>query len=203
MSFEEILLYLTTKQAIIIYSVILISAFIENIFPPFPSDTIILAGAYLAGQGSLGYIPLYISALIGGLAGAMVLYYFGWTRGRAFFMKYDRYYFKIENLHKIERMFKKWGDIILLVYRFMAGIRSVVAVAAGIGSVPVYRMTLFSFVSFCLWYGLLIGGMFLLKSNWRKLVDIMKSYHIILVGASAVAITIWLVIIYKRSGIRK
>jgi membrane protein DedA with SNARE-associated domain len=203
MSFEEILFYLTTQQAIVIYIIVSLSAFIENIFPPFPSDTITLVGAFLAGRGELGYMQLYLSVIIGGLAGAMVLYYLGRSKGRRFFIRYDSYYLKLENMHKIERLFKKWVDPILIVSRFMAGVRSVVALTAGIGNVPVSRMIIFTLISFCLWYAILIGGMFLLKSNWQKLVEFIRSYNVILVVVSALVIMAWLIIVYKKSGIKK
>lgn len=203
MAFEEILQYLATKQAVTIYIILAISAYIENVFPPWPSDTMLLVGAFLAGRGELSYLSLYLCVIIGGLAGTMTLYYIGNKKGRSFFEKYDKYYFKIENMQKIEKWFDKWGNLLLIVSRFLAGIRSVVAITAGIGNVPVSRMTVFSLISFCLWYAVLIGGMYLLKSNWMKLVEVIKSYNIILIVASAIVVTVWLFIIYKRSGIKK
>jgi membrane protein DedA with SNARE-associated domain len=199
MNFEEIILYLTTKQTIAIYAIIAFSAFIENVFPPYPSDTIILAGAFLAGTGELAYIPLFLSATAGGLAGAMVLYYLGFTKGRSFFYKYDRSYFKIDNMIKVERWFARWGDYLLVVSRFIAGVRSVIAISAGIGKVPVSRMIFLSLISFCLWYLMLIGGMHLIKSNWQKMVEFINSLNIFLVIISAVVLTVWLVIIYLRN----
>ncbi len=186
-----------------IYIIVLLGAFIENIFPPFPSDTITLASAFLAGQGELGYIPLFMAATAGGLAGAMTLYFLGRFKGRSFFIKYNRLYLKLENLHKIERWFKRWGAFALIISRFMAGVRSVIAIAAGIAKVPSPRMAILTLISFCLWYAVLIGGMYLLKSNWRKLVEVVKSYNILLVVLSALIITIWLMVIYKRSRIKQ
>jgi len=78
-----------------------------------------------------------------------------------------------------------------------------VAIAAGVGDVPAGRMAVFTFISFCLWYSVLIGGMYLLKSNWPKLVEAVKSYNILLVIISALAITAWFIIIYRRSGIKR
>jgi membrane protein DedA with SNARE-associated domain len=199
MTFDQIIVFLTTKHALVIYAIIAGSAFIENIFPPYPSDTIILAGAYMAGQGNLSYVHLFIFATIGGLAGAMVLYALGYVKGRSYFIKYNKAYFKLENMTKIERWFSRWGDLVLIVSRFIAGVRSIIAIAAGIGQVPPARMTIFSAISFALWYLFLIGGMFLLKSNWHKLVHIIKTYTIFLIIISAVIMTIWLVIIYMRS----
>lgn len=203
MGFEEILFYLTSQQAVTIYIVVYISALIENIFPPFPGDIITLVGAFLAGHGSLGYIQLFLFVVAGGMTGAMLLYYLGRTKGRSFFIKYDRSYLRMENLHRIESWFKRWSVLVLVVSRFIAGFRSVVAISAGIGSVPVSRMTFFTLISFCLWNTLLIGGMFLLKSNWWKLVDVIKSYNTTLIIISALVIMVWLVIIYRRSAVKK
>lgn len=203
MSFEGILFYLTSQQAVTIYFVVFISAFIENIFPPFPGDIITLVGAFLAGYGELGYIPLFIFVVAGGMSGAMLLYYLGRTKGRSFFIKYDRSYLKVDNLHRIESWFKKWGFLVLLLSRFIAGFRSVVAISAGIGGVPTSRMTLFTLISFCLWNTFLIGGMFLLRSNWQELVGFIGSYNTAVIIISALVITIWLVIIYRKSSIKK
>jgi membrane protein DedA with SNARE-associated domain len=199
MNFESILFYLTSQGAIFILAIVFVSSIIENLFPPFPGDFIILAGAYLAGRGEVHYLAVYAFAVAGGLAGAMILYYLGRWKGRSLFIRYDKYYLKVENLTKIERWFKRWGVLVLIFSRFIAGARSVIAIAAGIGEVPVRQMTIFTFISFCLWNGLLIGGMYLLKSNWVKLVHIIKSYNMILVIASAILLLGWLVIVYRRS----
>jgi len=202
MSFEEIILYLTTKQAIVVYLILAFSAFIENIFPPYPSDLIILAGAFMAGTGEINYIPLFIVTTIGGLAGAMVLYFFGYTKGRLFFQKYNRSYFKLEYLAKIEIWFQRWGNMILILSRIVAGVRSLIAIAAGIAKVPAPRMTFFTLISFCLWYGILIGGMYLVKSNWLELVRLIKSYEMLVIIFSAIIVTIWLIIIYRKNRVR-
>ncbi len=203
MGFEEIILYLTTKQAVMVYLILAASAFIENIFPPYPSDMIILAGAFLAGTGEINYVPLFVFTTIGGLAGAMVLYIFGYTKGRSIFVKYNRSYFKLENLDKIEGWFQRWGNLILIFSRFVAGLRSLIAISAGIGKVPAPRMTFFTLISFCLWYGIMIGGMYLVKSNWLELVRLIKSYNMVVVIFSAIIVTIWLIIIYRRNRVRE
>jgi len=199
MSFDELLLYLTTKQAITIYVVIWVSAFVENVFPPFPSDAIVLAGAFMAGEGRLAYLPLFLIATLGGLSGAMLLFYLGKSRGRFYFMRYNKQYFKIENLQKIEGWFHRWGSPILIISRFVPGVRSVIAIAAGIGGVRAPRMLVLTLISFSLWYGLLLTGMYLVKSNWQQLVEFIRSFNYVLIIVSAVVLTTWLIIVYMRS----
>jgi membrane protein DedA with SNARE-associated domain len=199
MTFESVLFYLTSQAAIYIYLIILISAVIENLFPPYPGDAVVLAGAFLAGRGDIGYIPLFIIAVAGGMFGAMILYYLGRWKGRLLFEKYDKYYLRLDNLSKIENWFRRWGIWVLLFSRFVAGARSVIALAAGVGNVPIRRMSICTLISFCLWNSVLIGGMYLLKSNWPKLTHMIKSYNMALVIASAILLLIWLAIVYKRS----
>jgi membrane protein DedA with SNARE-associated domain len=199
MSFEEVVVYLTTKQAILVYAIIIGSAFIENIFPPYPGDLFVLAGAYLAGQGDLNYIMVYLLALIGGLVGAMLLYSLGFYKGRKFFFKYNKSYFKLENMDKIARWFDKWGYSVLLASRFIPGVRSVIAITAGVGKVPVFRMTILTLISFMLWFLALVGGMYLVKSNWQKLVEIIEQFNILIIAVSGIVILVWLIIIYRRN----
>jgi membrane protein DedA with SNARE-associated domain len=199
MTFESVLFFLTSQGAIYIYLIILLSSIIENLFPPYPGDAVVLAGAFLAGRGDIGYLPLFIIAVAGGMIGAMLLYYLGHKKGRSLFEKYDKYYLRLENLNKIENWFRRWGIWVLLFSRFVAGARSVIALAAGVGNVPVKRMSVFTLISFCLWNGILIGGMYLLKSNWPKLTHMIKSYNMALVIASAILLLIWLAVVYKRS----
>lgn len=199
MTFDSIVFYLTSQAAIYVYLVILVSAIIENLFPPYPGDVVVLAGAFLAGRGDIGYIPLFILSVTGGMIGAMLLYSLGRKRGRLLFEKYDKYYLRLENLTKIENWFRRWGIWLLLFSRFVAGARSVIALAAGVGNVPVKRMTILTLISFCLWNAVLISGMYLLKSNWTKLTHLIKTYNLVLVIASAIVLLIWLAIVYKRS----
>lgn len=68
-----------------IYTILFLSAFVENIFPLFPSDVVILIGACLVGKGDIEFIPLAISIVSGGFLGFMGVYAIGRYRGRPFF----------------------------------------------------------------------------------------------------------------------
>lgn len=203
MSFEELLFYLTTKHALVIYAAVAFGAFVENLFPPFPSDVLVLVGAYLAGRGDVHYIPLFLMVTSGGFLGAMLVYYLGRTKGRRFFERYDRSYLRLENLRRIERWFDRWGSAVLLLSRFLAGVRAVVALAAGLGNVPALRMTVFTLIGFCLWYAILIAGMYFVKTRWHSMVDIVETYTALTLIITAVLITIWLVVVYSRSMAKK
>jgi membrane protein DedA with SNARE-associated domain len=192
MTFDQILEFVRSQNEFIIYGILLVSAFVENVFPPFPGDTMILAGAYLAGQGNIAYIGVLTSVVLGGLAGAMVLYAIGKISGRNFFENGRGRYLIGGNLNRAEQMFDKYGGMIILGSRFMAGIRSAIAVTAGIVDYDLYRMSILTLISFVLWDGLLIGLMIYFKSNWRMIIELIRQFNIIFLVAGALILSGWI-----------
>lgn len=192
MTFDQILEFIRSQNVFIIYAILLISAFIENIFPPYPGDAITLSGAYLAGEGNISYIGVLISVLAGGIAGAMTLYFFGRIKGRPFFETGRGKYLIKGNLGRIDTLFVKYGNVIILFSRFLAGIRSAVAVAAGISEVDVKRMAALSTISILVWNALLIGLMIYTKSNWRKIVELIQHFDIVLISLGILILIIWI-----------
>ena len=75
--FEEILNSMTTFSPLIIYSVLLVMPFVENVFPPAPSDFIVALGGTLIVSGTINFIPALIITSIGSEAGFLFLYYLG------------------------------------------------------------------------------------------------------------------------------
>lgn len=197
MSLEQILEFIQNQNEFIIYGIIVAGSFIENIFPPFPGDSVTIAGAIVAGFGNTSYIGVLVSATIGGLSGAMFLYYLGRIKGRRYFR--NSRYFGESSLTRVESLFAKFGDLIIIFSRFVVGIRSAIAVAAGIGDVHPLRMTLLTIISFMIWNGILLGLVFYTKANWRMITEIGRKYNYILF-AIIIAVTLILLArwIWKR-----
>jgi membrane protein DedA with SNARE-associated domain len=200
MSFEQILHFVQSQNEFIIYGILLVSAFIENIFPPFPGDTITLAGAYLAGEGNIAYIGVLVSVVAGGIAGAMTLYVIGKAAGRQYFETGRGRYLTRGSLVKIERMFDKYGSAIILSSRFITGIRSAIAVTAGIVRYDIYRMAILTTISFVLWTGTLMGLMVYFKSNWRAIAHLVRHFNAVILVLGALLLLGWIIrILWKRN----
>jgi len=198
MSFDQILNFIQSQNEFIIYGILVIGLFIENIFPPFPGDTLTIAGALIAGKGHTSYIGVYLSATLGGLLGALFLYYLGKNRGRQYFKSNS--HFGESALMKVESLFSRFGDMIIVFSRFFIGIRSAVSVAAGLGDVALPRMALLTLTGFIIWNGLILGLVFYSKSSWNVIAAIGKKYNYMILTVSLAAIAIllsrWL---WKRS----
>ncbi len=191
MSFDQVLEFIRFQNGFVIYGILLMSAFIENLFPPFPGDMVTLAGAFVAGEGNIGYIGVLVSTTSGGLLGMLVLYYLGRSKGRRFFERRNSKYIGKAALERVEALFQRYGNSLLIVSRFLAGVRSAVAIAAGIGDVRPSRMVGLSLISFLLWNGILLGLMIASKSNWEMIMDIVRKYtYLLFISGAAVILAL-------------
>lgn len=192
MNFEQIINFIHAQNPIIIYAVLLLSAYTENIFPPFPGDAVTLAGIFVAGAGEISYIGVMISVVLGGTLGAMSLYFLGKYKGRAFFTTGSGRKLTGGHLEKVDKLFGRFGAAIIIGGRFFPGIRSAIAVTAGIARMDVVRMIILTTLSFIVWNGILMGLMIYSKSNWRMIIDLVKQYNIILIIIALVIVIIWM-----------
>ena len=193
MTFEQIVAYVQSQPLALIYTILFVSAFFENIFPPFPGDAVMLAGAYLAGRGHITYIGVLLSTVGGGLTGTMAVYFVGKTAGRKFFETGKGRFLVKNNLSKAEDLFAKYGSLIVVISRFLAGVRSAIAIAAGVVRYDTVKMGLLTTISFFLWYGLLTSFMIYSKSNWQLLIELVKKYNLILLAIGVVILIVWII----------
>ncbi|MGB2696411.1 MAG: DedA family protein [Candidatus Zixiibacteriota bacterium] len=194
----DLLELISTRGALWFYMFLYASCVTEGLFPPYPGDTVILLGGFFASLGKLDYFLVFFLSATGSLTGAMILYYLGKKRGRRIFSKG-----KILNpllLGKIEGWFRRYGDKVILASRFLAGVRSGVALTAGVGNVRTRIMVLYSLISIFLWNGMIIFTAGILGKNWQGLYRFLVIYNRIvltLLGAAIIVGLIYYFIIRK------
>ena len=159
--------YLSSLPNTLIYILLGISAFVENVFPPIPGDTITAFGAFLVGTQRLSFLGVYISTTVGSLCGFMTLFWIGSILGRKFFIEKDYRFFKAADILKAEEWFRKYGYFLVLLNRFFPGIRSVISLAGGISELKPVPTTLLALISACAWNLLWILAGYFLGTNWE------------------------------------
>lgn len=179
---DRFLAFLDTLPDLLIYILLGLSAFVENVFPPAPGDTITAFGAFLVGTNRLQFLSMFISTTIGSLAGFMFLFWIGRLLGRRFFVERDFWYFKTENIVRAENWFRKYGYFLILINRFLPGIRSVISIVGGISGLRVFKVFLLALISSGVWNLIWIGMGYSLGSNWEtakaRIVEIMITYNV-------------------------
>lgn len=194
MSIERILNELRSLPDLLIYFFLGLAAFVENLVPPIPGDTITAFGAFLVGVGKLSFAGVYISTTLGSLLGFMCLFWLGGVLGRHFFIERDFRFLRAKDIIKAEEWFGRYGYFLILFNRFMPGIRSAVALASGISRFRTLPVAALAFLSCAAWNLIWIFMGYSLGTHWgtveKKMGDFMMRYNI------AVAVLIALVVIF-------
>ncbi|MBE0428724.1 MAG: DedA family protein [Thermoleophilia bacterium] len=158
------------------YLIVLLVTFLENsafLGLVMPGDITLLVAGLLASQGRLNLWLLIVIASIAAIAGDSVGYAIGRYGGIKFIRRFGRYFFFREShLRKTQKYFDIHGGKTVFFGRFIAVIKALGPVAAGIGHMP-YPTFLFynAFggilsVSFFLTLGYFFGASWRVISDW-------------------------------------
>jgi len=196
--FESLLESLSGVGVIWIYAILLIAAYLENIIPPIPGDTVVIFGAYLVGLDRIEFIPSLIVTTIGSLTGFMTYYYIGSSRGRSYFEKKNYKWFNEQRIAKVIEWFSKWGVMLILVNRFLAGTRSVVSICAGFVKMGWMKVATLALISSFVWNGILITAGYYAGRNWKVVEGMVRNYNYI-VSAIILIFIITAILLYKKN----
>ncbi|MBC8374958.1 MAG: DedA family protein [FCB group bacterium] len=161
----------------LVFVTVFLASYIENIFPPVPGDTILLFGAYLVGRGDLSFATAMVTTLLGSVLGFLTLYIAGYKYGRGFFYSKQQTWFSPNSIQRVEVLFEKWGYKVVLINRFLAGLRSVIGLFSGIGKLNIWKVIVLSTISSLLWNGTLIWLGSTIGENWEQIGVYLKRYN--------------------------
>ena len=190
--------FLNTLNALpdyLIYFSLALSAYVENIFPPIPGDTITAFGAFLVGTGKLNFFGVYLSTTVGSLMGFLSLFWLGGYLGRHFFIEKDYRFFKAKDILKAEAWFSRYGYFLIAMNRFLPGVRSAVSLSAGITRLKASSVAPLAFLSCALWNLIWILMGHTLGTHWEivesKFTLIMKRYNLTMAILIALILFFW------------
>lgn len=154
---ESLLIWLAAQPQYAIYGVIALLAIIENIFPPFPADTGIAVGAFLAHRGITSPWLVLAVVLVANTAGAMGIYYLAARHSQLLFeSRLARRYLSEHAFIRVRREYDRFGTVGLFVARLLPGVRAVVPPFAGLIRLGASRVVAVVSVAGLLWYGAIV-----------------------------------------------
>ena len=190
---------LNSIDPLVAYIVLFFSAFLENVIPPVPGDTVVVIGAYLVSTERLGFMGVFISTCVGSSFGFMVMYYLGAKFGRSFINKKTlSKIFKESQIEKVEKWFADWGYWVIFANRFLSGTRSVVSIFAGLFHLNAFYVFGLGLISTMIWNGILISLGLLLGENWNVLIDYISQYNFIFIILTIVVFVIIFTVKYLK-----
>jgi membrane protein DedA with SNARE-associated domain len=174
-------------------------AFIENIFPPSPSDMVIVFGGTLVGIGRVGFAPALLCSTAGSTAGFVAMYLIGKWFGRHILEQRKIRFLPLDAVHRVESWFARYGYWIIIANRFLAGTRAVVSFFAGMSELKLSVTIPLCFFSALVWNALLITGGYFLGSNWQRIGFYIGAYRQVVTGLVVLAAIVLIVRYFRRS----
>ena len=169
--------------------------FLENLFPPIPSELIMPLAGYTATfpNTKIQVIPAIIVGVIGTIIGAIPWYYAGLLLGQQRLqLLADRYGKWIgvsgEDIDKSVNWFQKHGAKAVLFGRLVPGIRTLISIPAGISKMPLIPFFLYSTVGTIVWVALLTYAGYFLGKNYKLVEDYIDPISKVVVVGVLVAI---------------
>jgi len=196
--FEDILTQISTFSPIWIYLTLFFFAFIENVFPPSPSDVLLVVGGTLIGTGAINFILALAFATIGSITGFMLMFYIGSTVDKKVIHSGRFRFIPINTVEKVEIWFRKYGYFVIVANRFMPGTRAVISFFAGISNLDPKKTIILCFVSALLWNLIMLYLGFIFGDNVAKVDEYLTTYRNIVIAVTAVVVLFFIIRIFFR-----
>ncbi|MCC5891238.1 DedA family protein [Exiguobacterium sp.] len=172
--------------------------FIENVFPPIPSEVVLLFGGFFAVKTDLIIWLVIVAATVGAIAGAILLYGIGlyldveqiekWTKKYGKWLRLD-----IEDVHKADAWFDRYGGWMVFFGRLMPVVRSLISLPAGMSNMPFAKFLLLSTAGTLIWNSILIYVGIRVGENWESILRYLDVYSYVIYALLAIGLLVYIV----------
>jgi membrane protein DedA with SNARE-associated domain len=137
--------------------------FIENVFPPIPSEVIMGLGGIAVARGAMDFWPLLLVGTAGSTLGNYVWFLlgdrFGYRRLQPLVRRWGRWLtLDWEDVERASRFFRSHGQWIVFAMRFSPFLRTMISLPAGLSQMKHWKFLAFTFAGAAVWNTALIHG---------------------------------------------
>ena len=130
--------------------------FLDNVFPPVPSEIIMPSAGFTASKGQLLLSGVIMAGSMGSLLAAAVLYWIGYKIPNDKILstvdKYGKYLFiKAADVQKALQWFEQYGHRIVFFGRMIPAVRSLISIPAGMSHMPFWKFMSYSAAGTIIW----------------------------------------------------
>ncbi|MCZ8017308.1 DedA family protein [Novosphingobium sp.] len=177
---------------------------LETVFPPVPSEVIMTVAGVSAARGNMTLEGTILAGTAGAMLGNWFWYWlamkFGEARMHVFIDKYNRWLtLDWDEVERGERLFARYGSIIVLVARMIPTLRSLISIPAGIFKMPLGRFLAFSTIGTLGWSAALAGAGFFLGSQFGDVEKWLGPLSTLVIAA-IVLTYLWRIFTWKPKG---
>ena len=179
---------------------------IENIFPPIPSEAVLLFGGFMTTHTELNIVVMIISATLGSLVGAIVLYYVGKILNKERLKKLVSgkvgkiLRLKTEDIDKADKWFDEKGNKTVFFCRFIPIVRSLISIPAGMSEMPMGKFLMYTIAGSAVWNTVLVTIGNMVGENWTNVLAIFEQYsHVTLAVLAIIFVMACLLFYWKKT----
>ena len=138
--------------------------FVENVFPPIPSEVVMPVAGLAAARGELSVVAVIVYGTAGSVAGATLWFAAGLALGgdriRRFCARHGHWLtIKPEDVDSAQAWFRRWGHLAVLFGRMVPGVRTLISVPAGVAGMGWIPFLLYTTIGSLIWVsGLTMAG---------------------------------------------
>ncbi len=177
--------------------------FFENVFPPIPSELILPLSGFLVIQTNMELPLVIVSATVGSVVGAFVLYGIGrllsQDRLESFFDTRPMRLlgFRSDDVSKAIGWFDRRGQITVLLCRCIPVVRSLISIPAGTAKMNVVRFSLYTLVGSAVWNTVLCSLGYAAGGAWETVTAQVEGFSdvvkIVLIVIAVIVVVFWVV----------
>ena len=161
-----------------VYLLVGLGAAVENIFPPVPSDIVVVVGGILADRGMLDVRLVFVVAWASNLLLALGVYVAALRFGGGIFStRWGRWLLRPAQLERMSLFYEDYGTLTILVSRFFPVFRVLVPAFAGISRLGFWRTALPLAIASAAWYAVLVFGGVVASRNVPRIVNALTTIN--------------------------
>lgn len=160
---------------------------IENVFPPIPSEVILLFSGFFSTYTNLSVLYMIVASTLGSFLGAIILYYIGKIFNKERLKKIVNgrlgkiLFLKEKDIDKADEWFDNKGNKSVFFCRFVPIVRSLISIPAGMSEMPMGKFIIYTICGSMIWNTVLICLGYRLRSNWEYVLTILDKYQMLVI----------------------
>ena len=180
---------------------IALAIFLENLFPPIPSEVVLPLAGFTAANGEYTIVEAVLWATLGSVTGALLLYGVGAVVGmdRLRVIAHKMPLVDVADVDKADVWFTKHGRKAVFFGRLIPGIRSLISVPAGVDRMPMTGFLAMTTAGSLLWNTLLISAGYALGSRYHVVEQYIDPISKVVYALIILTFVAWVVYLVRRS----
>jgi len=166
---------------------------IEDFGVPVPGETVLILASVYAGTGRLNIAIVALFGFVGAVLGDNIGFAIGHFGGRPLIQRYGRYIFLTpERVNRATGFFDRHGGWIIIIARFIEGLRQANGIIAGLSGIHWAKFLAFNAIGAALWVAVWTGIGYLSGSHINAIYETATRYSTYVAIALAALLTAYI-----------